>query len=83
MLDQSINNKSIAFAISGKERFKYPTEFILNAISPSVWLNDHALTKKAKAIIEKSKHEQVSLYLSLADETRMGVYGFMHLLDEI
>ncbi|MCW8834117.1 MAG: alpha/beta fold hydrolase, partial [Colwellia sp.] len=53
------------------------------AISPSIWLSDHALTKKAKAILEKSDHEQVSLYLSLADETRMGVYGFMHLLDEI
>lgn len=52
------------------------------AISPSVWLSDHALVKKAKEQIGKSKHDPVSLYLSLGDETQMGQYGFIHLLDD-
>lgn len=52
------------------------------SMSPSVWLNDHAIMAKAKKFIEESKHEQASLYLSLGDETRQGVYGVLQLLDE-
>jgi predicted alpha/beta superfamily hydrolase len=55
--------------------------------SPSVWLNIHAFIKQAKDILGKNtkhpkKHKSVSLYLSLGDETRMGQYGFIHLLDD-
>lgn len=53
------------------------------SMSPSVWLNDHAIMAKAKRFIEMSKHDQTSLYLSLGDETRQGVYGVLQLLDEI
>ena len=52
------------------------------SMSPSVWLNDYAIMEKAKLFIGKSKHQQVSLYLSLGDETRQGVYGVLQLLDE-
>jgi len=52
------------------------------SISPSIWLNDHAIMKKAKNFIEKDKHKATSLYLSLGDETRSGVYGVIQLLDE-
>ncbi|MCP4988280.1 MAG: alpha/beta hydrolase [Colwellia sp.] len=53
------------------------------SVSPSVWLNDHGIMKKAKSFIGKSKHEPVSLYLSLGDETRQGVYGILQSLDEL
>jgi len=53
------------------------------SISPSIWLNDHAIMAKAKNIIGKSKHERTSLYLSLGDENRQGVYGVLQLLDEV
>jgi predicted alpha/beta superfamily hydrolase len=52
------------------------------SISPSVWLNDHAIMTKAEDFIANSKHQQVALYLSLGDETRQGVYGVIQLLDE-
>jgi len=52
------------------------------SMSPSVWLNDHAIMEKAKSFIEKSKHPLTSLYLSLGDENRQGVYGVLQLLDE-
>jgi hypothetical protein len=52
------------------------------SISASIWLNDHAIMKKAKNFIEKDKHKATSLYLSLGDETRSGVYGVIQLLDE-
>lgn len=54
--------------------------FISN--SPSVWLNDHAIMPKAKSFIGKSKHKPTSLYLSLGDEERQGLYGVLQLLDE-
>ncbi|MFT5294994.1 MAG: putative alpha/beta superfamily hydrolase [Colwellia sp.] len=53
------------------------------SMSPSVWLNDHAIMTKAKAFIGVSEHEKVSLHLSLGDETRQGIYGVLQLLDEI
>jgi predicted alpha/beta superfamily hydrolase len=64
--------------------FEAPTAFDhFVSMSPSVWLNNHAIMTKAKAFIGVSAHEQVSLYLSLGDETRQGVYGVLQLLDEI
>ena len=69
--------------------------FVLNALfespnafdhfvsnSPSVWLNDHGIMEKAKKFIGKSEHKPTSLYLSLGDENRQGVYGILQLLDE-
>ncbi len=53
------------------------------SMSPSVWLNDHAIMTKAKDFIGESKHEPVALHLSLGDETRQGVYGVLQILDEI
>jgi predicted alpha/beta superfamily hydrolase len=53
------------------------------SMSPSIWLNDHAIMVKAKSFIEKDKHKPTSLYLSLGDETRSGVYGVVQLLDEV
>jgi predicted alpha/beta superfamily hydrolase len=53
------------------------------SISPSIWLNDYAIMVKAKSFIEKDEHKPTSLYLSLGDETRQGVYGVLQLLDEI
>jgi predicted alpha/beta superfamily hydrolase len=52
------------------------------SISPSVWLNDHAIMEKAKKFIGVSKHKQASLYLSLGDEIKQGLYGILHLLDK-
>ncbi len=69
--------------------------FVLNALfespnsfehfvsnSPSVWLNDHGIMAKAKSFVGQSKHKATSLYLSLGDEERQGVYGVLQLLDE-
>jgi len=53
------------------------------SISPSIWLNDHAIMAKAKEFIGKSKNKPTSLYLSLGDENRQGVYGVLQLLDEV
>jgi predicted alpha/beta superfamily hydrolase len=52
------------------------------SMSPSVWLNDHAIMTKAKSFIGKSKHKPTSLYLSLGDEERQGLYGVLQILDE-
>ncbi|WP_298775408.1 alpha/beta hydrolase-fold protein [uncultured Shewanella sp.] len=70
--------------------------FVLNALlespdhfnsylssSPSVWLNDYAFVQRAKKVFAKSQHEPVSLYLSLGDETRMGQYGLLDVLDDL
>jgi len=53
------------------------------SISPSVWLNDHGIMVKAKEFIRKSEHKPVSLYLSLGDENRQGLYGMLQVLDEV
>jgi len=53
------------------------------SMSPSIWLNDHAIMVKAKAFVEKDEHKPTSLYLSLGDETRSGVYAVLQLLDEM
>ena len=53
------------------------------SMSPSIWLNDHAIMIKAKSFIEKYKHKPTSLYLSLGDENRQEVYGVLQLLDEV
>lgn len=52
------------------------------SMSPSVWLNDYAIMAKAKSFIEKGDNKPTSLYLSLGDENRQGVYGVLQLLDE-
>lgn len=70
--------------------------FVLNALlespdsfksylssSPSVWLNDYAFVKRAKKVFADSQHDTVSLYLSLGDETRMGQYGLIDVLDDL
>lgn len=49
--------------------------------SPSLWLNDHAFVKKAESVIKKI-NTPLNLYLSLGDETRMGQYRFIDLLDD-
>jgi len=51
------------------------------AISPSTWLGDGAIIKKATEKLGKNQHQPISLHLSLADETKMGQYGFINLLD--
>ena len=51
------------------------------AISPSVWVADQGIVAKAKEKLTKAQHKPVSLYLSLADETRMGQYDFINTLD--
>lgn len=51
------------------------------AISPSVWVAEQGIVKKAKAKFSSSQHQPVNLFLSLADETRMGQYDFINLLD--
>lgn len=53
------------------------------SISPSVWLNDHGIMEKAEGFVGKSKHKLSSLYLSLGDENRQGVYRVLQLLDEV
>jgi predicted alpha/beta superfamily hydrolase len=53
------------------------------SVSPSIWLNDHAIMVKAKSFIEKDNNKPTSLYLSLGDENRQGVYGVLQLLDEV
>ncbi len=59
-----------------------PTSFTnYVAISPSVWLADNGIVKKAKEKLKVTKESHVSLFLSLADETHMGVYDFLNLLD--
>ncbi|WP_057832321.1 alpha/beta hydrolase [Colwellia sp. TT2012] len=51
------------------------------AISPSVWVADSAIVDKAKEKLGKVAHENIALYLSLADEMEMGQYAFINQLD--
>lgn len=51
------------------------------AISPSVWVGDNAIVKKAKNTLHTKTFSAVSLHLSLADETRMGQYDLINYLD--
>ena len=51
------------------------------AISPSVWVSDNAIVKKAKEKLGSAEHQVVSLYLSLADEMQMGQYALINELD--
>ena len=51
------------------------------AISPSVWLDDNAIVKHAKEKLAITAKQPVSLFLSLGDETQMGQYDFINLLD--
>ncbi|MFY8350574.1 alpha/beta hydrolase [Pseudoalteromonas sp. SSM20] len=51
------------------------------AISPSVWVGDNAIVKKAKNTLHTKTFSAVSLHLSLADETQMGQYDLINYLD--
>lgn len=51
------------------------------AISPMMWWQDYKLNEKAKKAIADSKAPRRKLYLSLAAENRLGVYGLVELLD--
>jgi|GEM_PF-167113 len=51
------------------------------AISPMMWWQDYKLNEKAKKAIANSTTPSRKLYLSLADENRLGVYGLVELLD--
>ena len=51
------------------------------AISPSVWLGDNAIVNRAKAKLNIQGDKPITLFLALADETRMGLYDFINLLD--
>lgn len=51
------------------------------AISPSVWLGDNAIVKRAESKLKISDDKPVSLFLSLGDETRMGQYDLLNFLD--
>jgi len=51
------------------------------SISPSVWVSDNAIVKKAKEKLVNDEHQPISLYLALADEVNMGQYDFINQLD--
>lgn len=51
------------------------------ASSPSLWLNDHAFVKKAQSVVNNI-NTPLNLFLSLGDETRMGQYRLIDLLDD-
>ncbi len=51
------------------------------AISPGVWVSDSAIVDKAKEKLGKTEHQNIALYLSLADEMEMGQYAFINQLD--
>ncbi len=51
------------------------------AISPSVWVAEQGIVAKAKEKIPTAEHQPVTLFLSLGDETRMGQYDFINVLD--
>ncbi len=51
------------------------------AISPSIWVDDQGVVANAQERLGKAPHDPVNLFLSLADETRMGVYDFINVLD--
>ncbi len=51
------------------------------AISPSFWVDKQGIVQKAKEKLAKTQHTPVNLFISLADETRMGIYDFINVLD--
>jgi predicted alpha/beta superfamily hydrolase len=51
------------------------------AVSPSVWVDDQGIVGKAKDKLGKTQHAPINIFLSLADETRMGVYDLLNTLD--
>lgn len=52
------------------------------AISPSLWWDDYAINKKADETLQRSQAFQQFLFLSLANETEMGVHEFVGVLDK-
>lgn len=53
------------------------------AVSPALWLNQHAFSQHTRQLLSQSSNLNANLYLSLGDETRMGVYGFVEVLDDL
>ncbi|MBB6521084.1 alpha/beta hydrolase-fold protein [Pseudoteredinibacter isoporae] len=51
------------------------------AISPMMWWEDYRMEGKVKDYLKKIKAPAKKLYLSLANEPRMGVYGLVEQLD--
>lgn len=51
------------------------------AISPALWINDKLIVQEADSILKSSLEMDKELYISLADETQMGVYDFVDVLD--
>lgn len=51
------------------------------SISPSVWVGDNAIVKKANDHLKQQSYTPISLHLALGDETRMGQYDFINYLD--
>ena len=51
------------------------------AISPSLWFNDKLLVQEADSILRTSLELDKELYITLADETQMGVYDFLDVLE--
>lgn len=51
------------------------------AISPKMWWQDNRIEKKAEDLLNDLKGPTRKLYLSLANENRLGVYGLVEQLD--
>lgn len=51
------------------------------AISPALWINNKLLITEADSIMKSYLALDKQLYITLADETQMGVYDFVDVLD--
>jgi len=51
------------------------------AISPKMWWQENRIEKKAEDLLNNLKGPTRKLYLSLANENRLGVYGLLEQLD--
>ena len=51
------------------------------AISPSLWKTNYTTKNKIETFYQKNEHLNRYLYLSLANEKAMGIYGFVDQLD--
>ena len=51
------------------------------AISPSLWVNDKMIESKADSLLRGNLKLDKFLYITLADETKMGVYSFVDIVD--
>ena len=51
------------------------------AISPSLWINDKLIVEEADSILNSTLEMDKELFITLANETQMGVYDFVDVLD--